>query len=643
MLIPPEVDYRLHLKSNSTVLSDLSSQPIYSVRWLLYSFICLSTCILPQTLDDVLASVMVEEDGTVFTDDELFLLEELVQNPLDINMVTRQELEALPLLTSLDIALIISRRNHTSRLSSLNELMNPGGFSELATKLLPLITTVTPRNKLSGMLRNRWIVNRKDQRVLTQLSFQQLLLKGGLLWERDPGEPSLSDFFSGYIALNLFPNFTLITGDYRIHAGYGLLLGRSARPIKSVGSITNVARIGSGLRPYRSATEYWGLRGIALQTETGIGNFSIAFSTTPQDAVYDSSGITSTSTTGIHDSPSSLTRKHNVLEQLFAGTWQIKTGERGIIGVATTAQRWTGMGTHQELEPIVTASSIFSRWTVGPALLFGELAGISTSPLAYLAGILLSNKNTRWVGSVRSFPANFQGPRSQPFREWSSSNLNELGLYQAVRIRMGQITISAYGDLYRQHKPNNEGVVPVNGYEASASADFHKGGNLYSCRWKEEQKSNGETTVFKGNHIPTGSQRESWRFKSTLIFSKKTKIQLQVDQSTVRVENISHYGFGLSCKLEQDWNIYKMLLHWTGYVVDDYQARLYVWDINLPGEMRNQMLTGTGQSVGILFKVSTPSRAIISLRIRSTWGFSRYTGQWTPPVVNSGFQMDIAF
>jgi hypothetical protein len=59
--------------------------------------------------------------------------------------------------------------------------------------------------------------------------------------------------------------------------------------------------------------------------------------------------------------------------------------------------------------------------------------------------------------------------------------------------------------------------------------------------------------------------------------------------------------------------------------------------------MRSQMFYGTGQSVGLFVKIGTRFGADVSFRVRSTWEFSRYTGEWSLPEVKSGFQMDIAF
>ncbi len=616
---------------------------IQAAKWLLCSLVCIGATCFSQSLDDVLSLVAMDEEGGVLSDDELFLLEELSRNPLDLNNITRQKLEAVPLLTSLDIALIVGRSGHFGKISSVQDIIEPGGLSQAAELLLHIIATSVPQVPFNGSLRNRWVISDEDHRVLTQLSFQQTAFKGGFLLERDPGEPSLADFLSGHAAFDLQSNLTLIAGDHRIYAGYGLLLGRSARPLKSTGSISSVARSGSGLRSFRSATEYWGLRGIAVKSATSVGDFTVSLSSAPQDATFDSTGIISTSTTGTHDSQTSLARKHNAEEQLLAATWEMQNNDGGEIGIVATAWRWTTAGFGEELEPITAASSFYGRWTVGSTLFFGEVAGALTSSPAFLAGILVDDKNIRWIGAARNYPLGFRGPRSQPFSEWSSSALNEHGLYQAVRLRRGELTFAAYGDIYQQGKSSESGITPVRGYEMSASTDFRRGRNLFSLRWKEEQKSDGDSPAYLGEPIPAGTRRESWRLKSTLKFGRNTKVQFQANQSETNNEDNRFYGYGMSVKLHHSRNGHKVLLHWAGFIVDDYDARIYVWDVNLPGEMRSQMFYGTGQSVGLFVKIGTRFGADVSFRVRSTWEFSRYTGEWSPPEVKSGFQMDIAF
>ena len=219
---------------------------IHAARWLLCSFVYLSAMGFSQSIDDVLSSVAMDEEGGVLSDDELFLLEELSRNPLDLNNFTRDQLEAVPLLTSLDIALIVGRSGHLKKVTSVQEIIDMGGLSQTAELLLPIIATSIPQIPFNGSLRNRWVLSGDDQRVLTQLSFQQTAFTGGLLMERDPGEPSLADFLSGHAAFDLRQNLKLIAGDHRIYAGYGLLLGSSARPLKSTGNISSVARADPG-------------------------------------------------------------------------------------------------------------------------------------------------------------------------------------------------------------------------------------------------------------------------------------------------------------------------------------------------------------------------------------------------------------
>ena len=643
MLTHSKIDEKLPLRNKRYVMSTPGNPLIHAARWLLCSFVYLSAMGFSQTIDDVLSSVAMDEEGGVLSDDELFLLEELSRNPLDLNNFTRNELEAVPLLTSLDIALIMGRSGHLKKVTSVQEIIDMGGLSQTAELLLPIIATSIPQIPFNGSLRNRWVLSGDDQRVLTQLSFQQTAFKGGLLMERDPGEPSLADFLSGHAAFDLRQNLKLIAGDHRIYAGYGLLLGRSARPLKSTGNISSVARSGSGLRSFRSATEYWGLRGLAVRAETNLGSFTASLSSAPQDATFDSTGIISISTTGNHDSQTTLGRKHNAEEQLLAANWEIQNIHGGEIGIVATMWRWSTAGFGEELEPTTSAASFYSRWPVGATLFFGEVAGALTSSPAYLVGILVDNENIRWIGAARNYPLGFGGPRSQPFSEWSSSTLNELGLYQAVRLRRGELTFAAYGDIYQQGESSESGITPIRGYEMSASSDLRRGRNLFSLRWKEEQKSDGETLAFLGEPIPTGTRRESWRLKSTLKFGKNTKMQLQADQSATNSKDNSAYGYGISVKFHHRLNGNTILLHWAGFVIDDYNARIYVWDVNLPGEMRSQMFYGTGQSVGLIIKIKTRFGAALSFRVRSTWEFSRYTGVWSQPEVKSGFQMDIAF
>ncbi len=122
---------------------------IQAAKWLRCSLVCIGATCFSQSLDDVLSLVAMDEEGGVLSDDELFLLEELSRNPLDLNNITRQKLEAVPLLTSLDIALIVGRSGHFGKISSVQDIIEPGGLSQAAEVLLPIIPTSVPQVPVS--------------------------------------------------------------------------------------------------------------------------------------------------------------------------------------------------------------------------------------------------------------------------------------------------------------------------------------------------------------------------------------------------------------------------------------------------------------------------------------------------------------
>ena len=610
---------------------------------MLFTLVCLS--VVPaagQTLEDVLATLQVDEDGDILTDDELLLLEDLVRRPLDINRASRKQLEDVPLLTSTDISLLLSRRKEIA-FSAKDQITIIPGLSLIGTQLLPLVTTVKKVVPTKISLRNRWVTSNEDVRLLTQVTLARSNVTGGFILERDPGEAGLSDFLTGYLTAEFKNGTDLILGDHQLHSGYGLLFGRSIRPIKGYGSLTGLSRLGRGLRSYRSSIEYWAMRGVALKRASKWGQLTLSLAASPRDAKVNPNGTVSIFTSGLHRSELSVGRKHNLQETMALIVWEGNMGEAGRYGIILARDKWTVRGSIPGRRLPRTYGSAFGRWEAGRLQFFGEIASHTERGPSFLGGTIVTQENLRWISMVRHYSPGFQGPRSQPFREWSRNELNEMGLYQGLSLRLGKHRFFTYGDVYRQSSSDEKSGRAIRGFETSHTWSYHWRGGLVSLRWRWEEKSN-EADITYGMDLPVSrSKRETWRVNSSISFNPRLRIQVQGGGTSVLHGSSTFEGHGLSVKAHLYRDPWRWLFNWVGYATDDYRSRIYIWDINLPGEFRNKTFFPSGQSVAILAALKTATGATLSARVRTTWKFFRHTAQWSKPGVEFGFQMDIAF
>lgn len=610
---------------------------------MLFGLLCLSVFPAPgQTLEDVLATLQVEEDGSILSDDELLLLEILARRPLDLNRVNRKEMEGIPLLTSRDVSLILQKRKQMGFFSTREEALSMPGLSIFARHLLPLITTVLPVPPTNVALRNRWVTSSEDFRVLTQGTLSRGAIDGGFTLERDPGERRVADFVSGYLALPITDGMRVIVGNHQLLSGYGLLFGRSIPYIKGYESLTGMGRLGKGLKPYRSSIEYWALRGVAFERRDRLGRWIISLTASPKDAMVRSNQVVSVTTSGLHDSPTSFARKHALREDVALLSWQKDKGEVGSYGIILAQDRWTFRGSTPLNRPPGRYGSAFGLFNLNAVQFFGEMAVYSGSPPSFLAGVIMVKKNLKWISSLRHYPAAFQGPRSQPFREWTST-LNESGIYQAVSLKVGRHRFHSYGDVYQQSSATTESGRAARGFETASTWRYRWGGGQISIRWKLEEKSLEPDIVYQGDPATPGRRKESWRLNSSVSLREHLRLQLQGDGTAVTEGERRLTGYGISVKTHIIGDIWRLSFNWVGFRADHYRSRIYVWDLNLPGELRNKTFFPAGQSVACLFRVATPTGATLSTRIRTTWDHPLGSALWSKPEWEAGCQIDIAF
>ncbi|MFQ6616468.1 MAG: ComEA family DNA-binding protein [Fidelibacterota bacterium] len=588
---------------------------------------CASPTILGgQELDDVLPVLEIEDGGERVTEDELLRLEQLIHDPLDLNRVDRKELEDIPLLNSPDAALIIQTRNHRGGFHSVDEVREIPGISVLAARLLPLVTTVTPATPIHITLRNRWITYDGDARILTQSEFEQANLSGGLTLERDPGERSLSAYVSGHVVARTGEKTTVIMGDHQAITGYGLLFGPTTRPFKTPTGLTRFSRPGRGLRPHHSTREGWALRGVAVSRTQKANLWWVSLSSSPSETPPD-----------VVDTQGEGTETVAVLG------WERTPQDRVHYGTLLAHDRWTAGDFHSPQRPSRSYGSIFGKVPLEEVDLFGEIAVHTGSSPAVIAGLVMVEKNVRWIATVRHYPMGFRGPRSQPFREFSSESLNETGLYQALIIRQGNHRFLTQGDIYRHaHSPYSSGGK-THGFEAMATWTLHLKNKQLSFRWKGEERRVQEEVVFPGQNSPGPFRKKSWRLRGVLTPNRALRLQIQLDRTDLPGNGDPSPGYGLSTRVRYSQPPWRLTWSWTGFQVGDSRSRIYIWDLNLPAELRIKSFTGRGQSSGLVVGLTTAAGAVTSMRIRTTWKRSPPGGIWTKPQLEGAVQMDIAF
>lgn len=271
---------------------------------------------------------------------QLYELEKLHQNPLDINTATQKDLASLPFLDNEEIDQILLYIYRHERIDSWGELLLIPGLHTESIRVLPLFCTISEHTD-KRQTRQKGVKQSFDTRIDIPLYSRKGYISDGndppayagnklyhrmrytidtkrvkalIYAEKDAGE-RFYDFYGGYIeAKNLGIVDHLVIGDYRIGCGEGLVIGR----YRVSKSSTNT-QSPQGILPQQGTTETNILRGAAITMSHHDFEASVFGSYSALDATLSKTGnsVQTIINTGLHRTESEREKKHNLYETLI--------------------------------------------------------------------------------------------------------------------------------------------------------------------------------------------------------------------------------------------------------------------------------------------------------------------------------------
>lgn len=316
--------------------------------------------------DDFVQSLY--EDGTDYDEDVIEDLYDIHCNPIDLNKVTKQQLEHLPFLSDMQITSILHYVKIHYPLLSLGELMF---ITELdyvtrlrlmlfcyvdkatAQKSQPSLKTILKRGKHEITVRSDIpfykkagfdslsdsVLAKNPNKVYQGDRFHHSLrykyessqhLFAGLQMEKDPGETGI-DYWAAYLMLNDWGKIhSFIVGAYKLSFGQGLVVNNSV----SFGKLTSLnssSFLNKGISKHSSLSESNYFRGIATTIQL-IKNINVTAFLSYKDidaTLYTDSlnGIkrfvaSSLKQDGLHRTKLEISKKGNVSEFSTGGNIQ---------------------------------------------------------------------------------------------------------------------------------------------------------------------------------------------------------------------------------------------------------------------------------------------------------------------------------
>ena len=474
-------------------------------------------------------------DGSFLDDEKLeqfaVQLEELHDNPININRATPQQLGQLQFLSDSQIEEISAYIYFHGPMLSLGELQLVEGLDYDTRRLLRHFVTAGPGPEKHGTVKMSQVMDYARHELVSGIdipmyrrngfrshSSEELArypnrqyhggqLAGSLRWnmnwndrirlgvtaQHDAGEkfrmPTGFDFISPYLFLkDTGPFRTLALGRFKAQYGYGLLLGNAFT--MGVGTISPKG-ISQGIKPYSSASENGYFTGAGVQIGIDRLELSGFISHQKTDAsIADNGSIRSLKTDGYHRTQLEIERRRNVT-QSDAG-FSAQYSSQGIeIGATALAELFSRpFPTSRFRAGISTDYAVkrteFAFWgETAQAFVTGKAMGFAT-----LDNVLLHLERFGELGfSARYYSPGYESLHSGAMSQ--SKVQNEYGLGASWTGKSGKRQASVSADFYGHPQPCYGASAPSHGMQIRASwqtSDKELGKFLANLNFRSVQK-----------------------------------------------------------------------------------------------------------------------------------------------------------
>ncbi len=617
-------------------------------------FILLAQIILGQSdslnnteniLDSILNDATIETENSQLYD----LIEQYIENPIDLNNSNKSEIMKLPFLDIESANRIIEYRGKFGKIFSYSELKLGSNISQHTIKILEAFTFLekADRKETTSFFQNYKLKLRS--RISNNLEktegykngyfkgppiklYNRLKLdanskvKIGIVVEKDAGEKSYFDFYSFYFQVNnIIKGIKLLGGYYTIEFGQGLALWSPYSFAKSSDATNSIIKRARGISPYASAGEFLFMKGGAIKYSNNYFELS-SFYSVEDDEYFNSSK----NTFGITISVSPI-------ENIKISALYFQRNRDVIYNIDNT-----------QLDSIEKHLSFAYQLAYNNLFLTGEfsiynnsVASINTLQLSLLRTFLI-------IASIRNYPSNYKSYYAQGFGETKRTS-NEFGIYLGFKWMTIFGTVNFYLDQFKFPNSTSSIALPSSGNELSISYEVSPipKTNLY-FRYFSENKEMLEL-VKSYNKIVN---RKTDKFRAEFIYSVSKNLKLKSRVELLYLDGVNSNEKGLLLFQDVRYRMSKLLSIYGRIIffqTDSFASRIYEFENDLIGVMKNQPLWGNGVKWYLLVRYSPFHNFNISAKYSELYkpneiflgsGYNLVTGNLDNKI---SFQVDYAF
>ncbi|MGV8962068.1 MAG: ComEA family DNA-binding protein [Candidatus Saccharimonadaceae bacterium] len=569
------------------------------------------------------------------------MFEELVfieQNPLNLNSVSRDELERFPLISNNQATAIADFLEKNRPIYTIFELRNVYLLNFATVEMIlpffyigEMITKKEPFNIAKILKDSRHNVQVRLDKTLNQKAgygeFSDSILskypnrkyvgeefyhslkysisyrdkfQAGIVGEKDAGEPFWQpDYKKGYdhygfhlIVRNVGKIKTLALGDYRLSFGQGLVLNNDFMLGKGFFS-SNIVKQTTVPKRHFSTAEAGFFRGAAAVVNIKNVDVTMFYSNKLIDCnISSDQEITSFKTDGYHRVPLDWTKRNNTREQVMGANvnYKINKFQLGVSVLQHAFNRmynptlryyntdyWRGK---VNVNLGVDYSYRFSKFNIA-----GETARSNNGSIAHIHMLqYFPSTLASFSVAYRDYPVDYQAMYAKAFAEGGTVQ-NEKGLYVGtIFYPISKLTVSMYGDIICFPSPKYNINEPSSALDLYALATYNiTSQNFFEVRFKFKRKE--KNTKYPDDKTTTvlPYQTNKLRLRYANTFRNGWYSRTTLDLVNYQLLYFPHEnGYMISQNLGHRGNKKVQGDAFFGYFKSDtYNARLYSYERNI--------------------------------------------------------------
>ena len=606
--------------------------------------------------EEILNELLEESQDEEISSDLYDLLEDLMQNPIDINTVGINELQRIPYIDFSVAEQILNHRNKYGLFFSASELYSIRGIPvDIVKKILPFVIvsgqSVTQKDEslLNSLFSNSKIYYRSRLKNDLQIrkGFAENKFAGskyniynrlqvrydnnyqfGILTDKDAGEKYFNEFTSAHFFakdLGYFKN--LVVGDYYLEFGQGLALWNAYGFSKGADAVYPVKKSERKIVPYTSSSENNFLRGAAGTIDLDPLSVSLFYSRNKFDANIDelTGEITSTPLDGLHRTESEISKRKTGEETLIGGRIDFLKEDLFRIGIL----HYQSVFNHP-FHPSSVYDIEGDKFNYTSAAydiffsninFFGETVYNGTSVASINNFQLSLDRNLQFVSSIRSYPRNYVNLHGFSFGERSGAVQNEFGIYNGLKWRLPFGILNLYYDQFKFPYAGFDNPLPADGNEFFAELTSKPFSKVETkVRYKKERKEL-EYKIKDENSIAERN-RENFRVEITYEISRsiRWKSRFEYNIFSVKDAKLNENGFLFFQDLRfvpaQNLNIYGRIVF---FKTNSFNSAIYEYENDLTGVLTNIAMYGEGIRLYFLLRYKVLSYLALSCKYSETY------------------------